>query len=76
LETEDGAANAKAKLTRKNFDLVVLNSAKEVGEGFKYDTNKVQIFHKEGKVVQSALLPKSKIAQLILEEVKISLGLS
>ena len=76
LETEDGAANAKAKLIRKNFDVVVLNSAKEVGVGFKYDTNKVHLFHKEGRVVESALLPKSQIAQLILEEVKISLGLS
>lgn len=76
LETEDGEANAKAKLSRKNFDMVVLNSAKEVGEGFKYDTNKVHLFHKEGKVVQSALLPKSQIAQLILEEVKFALGLS
>jgi len=70
LETEQGEANAKAKLERKNFDLVVLNSATEEGVGFKHDTNQVRIFHKGGNHVQSALLPKEAIAELILEEVK------
>jgi phosphopantothenoylcysteine decarboxylase/phosphopantothenate--cysteine ligase len=50
--------------------LVVLNSATEEGVGFKHDTNQVRIFHKGGNDVQSALLPKEAIAQLILEEVK------
>jgi len=70
LETEQEEANAKAKLERKNFDLVVLNSATEDGVGFKHDTNQVRIFHKGGNEVQSALLPKDVIAELILEEVK------
>lgn len=70
LETEQEEANAKAKLVRKNFDLVVLNSATQEGVGFKHDTNQVRIFHKNGQVVQSALLPKLDIARLIVEEVK------
>jgi phosphopantothenoylcysteine decarboxylase/phosphopantothenate--cysteine ligase len=70
LETEQEEANAKAKLERKNFDLVVLNSATEAGVGFKHDTNQVRIFHKGGNEVHSALLPKEAIAELILEEVK------
>ena len=70
LETEQEEANAKAKLDRKNFDLVVLNSATEASVGFKHDTNQVRIFHKGGNEVQSALLPKEVIAELILEEVK------
>ncbi len=70
LETEQEEANAKAKLVRKNFDLVVLNSATQEGVGFKHDTNQVRIFHKDGQVVQSALLPKLDIARLIVEEVK------
>ena len=70
LETEHEEIYAKAKLEKKNFDLVVLNSAKEEGAGFQHDTNKVKIFHKDGKAVQSDLLPKSKIAELILDEVK------
>ena len=70
LETEQEEANAKAKLERKNFDLVVLNSATEDGVGFKHDTNQVRIFHKIGEDVQTALLPKLDIARLIVEEVK------
>jgi phosphopantothenoylcysteine decarboxylase/phosphopantothenate--cysteine ligase len=70
LETEQEELNAKAKLLRKNFDLVVLNSAVEAGAGFKYDTNQVRIFHKSGREVSTALLPKESIAALILEEVK------
>lgn len=70
LETEQEVVNAKAKLARKNFDLVVLNSATEAGVGFKHDTNRVRIFHKGGNEVQSALLAKDVVAELILEEVK------
>ena len=70
LETENEEANAKAKLEKKNFDLVVLNSTKEEGAAFQHDTNKVRIFSKSGNAIQSELLPKSAIAELILEEVK------
>jgi phosphopantothenoylcysteine decarboxylase/phosphopantothenate--cysteine ligase len=70
LETEQEEVNAKAKLLRKNFDLVVLNSAVEAGAGFKHDTNQVRIFHKSGREVSTALLLKESIAALILEEVK------
>ena len=70
LETEQEEGNAKTKMVRKNFDLVVLNSATEVGVGFKHDTNQVRIFNKGGNEVQSALLSKEAIAEIILEEVK------
>ena len=70
LETEQEEAHAKAKLARKNFDLVILNSATEEGVGFKHDTNQVRIFHKNGEDIQTALLPKLDIARLIVEEVK------
>lgn len=70
LETEQEEAHAKAKLVSKNFDLIVLNSATEEGVGFKHDTNKVRIFHKNGKDLETALLPKLDIAGLIVEEVK------
>jgi phosphopantothenoylcysteine decarboxylase/phosphopantothenate--cysteine ligase len=70
LETEQEEAHAKAKLVSKNFDLIVLNSATEEGVGFKHDTNKVWIFHKNGKDLETALLPKLDIAGLIVEEVK------
>lgn len=70
LETEQEEVNAKAKMVRKNFDLIVLNSATGAGVGFKHDTNQVRIFHKGGKEVQTALLSKEAIAKIILEEVK------
>ena len=44
LETENEEAGAKAKMTAKNFDLMVLNSLKDPGAGFSSDTNKVTIF--------------------------------
>jgi phosphopantothenoylcysteine decarboxylase / phosphopantothenate---cysteine ligase len=70
LETEREEFHAKAKLDKKNFDIIVLNSAKEEGSGFRHDTNRVKIFHRDGKEFQSELLPKQEIAELILEEVK------
>lgn len=70
LETEQEEAHAKAKLFRKNFELIVLNSATEEGVGFQHDTNKVRIFHKYGEELETALLPKLDIARLIVEEVK------
>jgi len=69
LETAQEELNAKAKLARKNFDLVVLNSAIDPGTGFRHDTNQVRVFHANGDEMSSNLLPKSAIAELILAEV-------
>ena len=70
LETENEFLYAKQKLDKKNFDLIVLNSAKEEGAGFQHDTNRVRIIHQDGRTVDSGLGPKSEIAELILEEIK------
>ena len=70
LETENEAENAKIKLSKKNLDLVVLNSMKESGAGFQVDTNKVHIFHSSGLSVQSEVAPKNQIADLILDQIK------
>lgn len=70
LETENEEQHAKAKLDKKNLDLIVLNSAKEIGAGFQHDTNRVRIFHSTGKFADSGLVPKSVVADLILEEIK------
>jgi phosphopantothenoylcysteine decarboxylase/phosphopantothenate--cysteine ligase len=70
LETEHEEVYAKSKLDKKNFDLIVLNSAKVEGAGFRHDTNQVSIFHKDGKSADSGLLPKSEVAELILDEIK------
>jgi phosphopantothenoylcysteine decarboxylase / phosphopantothenate---cysteine ligase len=70
LETENEELHAKAKLDKKNFDLIVLNSANEPGAGFQHDTNRVKIFHRDGKFSDSGLNSKSEVAELILEEIK------
>lgn len=43
LETNDEQAHARAKLKKKNFDFIVLNSLQDPGAGFAHDTNKVTI---------------------------------
>jgi phosphopantothenoylcysteine decarboxylase/phosphopantothenate--cysteine ligase len=72
LETENETENAKAKLDKKNFDLIVLNSMKESGAGFQLDTNRVHIFQSTGQSVSSEVANKSKIADLILDQIKLA----
>lgn len=70
LETEKEEQHAKAKLDKKNFDLIVLNSANEKGAGFQHDTNRVKIFHPDGRFEDSGLVSKTQVAELILQEIK------
>ena len=46
LETENEELNAQNKLLNKNLDMIVLNSLRDEGAGFKYDTNKISILDK------------------------------
>lgn len=71
LETQNESENAKAKLDKKNFDLIVLNSMRESGAGFKVDTNKVHIYQASGHSVSSEVDSKTKIADLILDQIKL-----
>jgi phosphopantothenoylcysteine decarboxylase/phosphopantothenate--cysteine ligase len=70
LETENEVLHAQGKLEKKNFDLIVLNSAREEGAGFQHDTNRVRIIHRDGRMADSGLAPKSAVAGLILDEIK------
>ncbi|PZX50703.1 phosphopantothenoylcysteine decarboxylase/phosphopantothenate--cysteine ligase [Algoriphagus ratkowskyi] len=70
LETENEAKNALKKLSKKNFDMIVLNSMKEAGAGFQLDTNKVHIFHASGLAIESEILSKNQIANLIVNQIK------
>jgi phosphopantothenoylcysteine decarboxylase/phosphopantothenate--cysteine ligase len=49
LETQNEEENAKGKLIKKNLDMIVLNSLRDEGAGFKNDTNKIKIFTKTEK---------------------------
>ncbi|PHR95924.1 MAG: bifunctional phosphopantothenoylcysteine decarboxylase/phosphopantothenate--cysteine ligase CoaBC [Leeuwenhoekiella sp.] len=63
LETENEIDNAKGKLTRKNLDLIVLNSLNDTGAGFKTETNKVTFITREGDTLPQELKAKEKVAQ-------------
>ncbi len=60
---------AKRKLKDKNLDLVVLNSISHPDSGFVSDKNKVKLIFKDGETVESDLLHKSEIAEIILREI-------
>jgi len=67
LETQNELENAKSKLEKKNLDLIVLNSLKDKGAGFKGDTNKVTFVAKGNKVVPFSVKPKTEVAKDILQ---------
>ncbi|MCG8700895.1 MAG: bifunctional phosphopantothenoylcysteine decarboxylase/phosphopantothenate--cysteine ligase CoaBC [Bacteroidales bacterium] len=69
LETGNEIENAKAKLVKKNFDYIVLNSLKDEGAGFGYDTNKVSIINSKGNVESLELKPKSEVANEIIKRI-------
>lgn len=69
LETENEEENALKKLKNKNFDLVVLNSLRDKNAAFGHDTNKVKIYGHNGLLEESELLSKSKVADLILNQI-------
>lgn len=66
LETNDEEAHAREKLQRKNFDFIVLNSLKDPGAGFRYDTNKVTILT-EDETYPYPLKEKSEVAIDIID---------
>jgi len=69
LETNDEVYHAVNKLTKKNFDMVILNSMNDANAGFGYDTNKIHIIKKGGVQKQFRLKPKKEVAEDIALEI-------
>ncbi len=69
LETRDEIANALSKMNRKNLDMIVLNSLKEEGAGFGYDTNKITILTKDGQIFDFPLKSKIEVAVDIIDKI-------
>jgi phosphopantothenoylcysteine decarboxylase/phosphopantothenate--cysteine ligase len=69
LETNNEIENAKEKLFRKNMDLIVLNSLKDNGAGFGYDTNKITIIDKYNNIDKFELKSKEEAAKDILNKI-------
>lgn len=70
LETRDAEENAKSKLLHKKLDMIVVNSLADVGAGFRTDTNKVTIFHADGRRIDGTLKPKRDVARDIIDQLK------
>ena len=68
LETNDEMKHAQGKLTRKNFDMVILNSLRDLGAGFQGDTNKVTILKHNSEPIQYPLKSKRLVAVDIIDE--------
>lgn len=73
LETHDEAAHAEAKLLRKNFDFIVLNSLRDEGAGFRGDTNKVSLIDRSGRE-DLPLMSKADVAVRIADKIEKCLG--
>jgi len=69
LETNNEEENAKAKLKKKNLDLIVLNSLQDKGAGFQGDTNKVTLFDKNNNISKFELKSKAEVAADIINKV-------
>ena len=69
LETHDEQAHAEAKLEKKNFDFIVLNSLRDAGAGFRGDTNKVTFIDRTGRE-ELPLLSKREVAERIAERIE------
>ena len=67
LETDHEMENAKSKLQNKNLDLIVLNSMKIPGAGFKSETNQVTMIARDGDTVEISLKSKKDVAGEITE---------
>ena len=67
LETNDEFSNAQDKLERKNLDFIVLNSLRDKGAGFGYDTNKVTLIDRNGSD-ELPLQSKKDVAKAIVSK--------
>jgi len=69
LETENEISNAREKMMKKNFDMIVLNSLRDPGAGFGHDTNRVTIMSKNGAELTTETKSKQEIAGIIVSEI-------
>ncbi len=68
METENMLENSKAKLSKKNADMIVANNLKDAGSGFKTDTNAVTLITRDGHR-SLELKSKAEVAKEIFDEI-------
>ena len=69
LETDNETINAEAKLAKKNFDFIVLNSLREEGAGFGVDTNRVSLIDRTSRE-ELPLMSKREVAERIIDKIE------
>lgn len=67
LETNDEEQNALKKLSKKNFDMIVLNSVQDEEATFGFDTNKITLIHKDLSFHRFPLKNKKEVAEDIVK---------
>jgi phosphopantothenoylcysteine decarboxylase/phosphopantothenate--cysteine ligase len=73
-ETSALEANARAKAKAKGFDLTVANEIGVADSGFGADTSRAVLIHRGGAAEPLGLVPKSTLAERILDHVASALG--
>lgn len=68
METENMLENSKAKLVKKNVDMIVANNVKVDGAGFGTDTNVVTLIKKDF-AEELPIMSKEEVANRILDEI-------
>lgn len=68
-ETENHLTNAKAKLSEKNLDWIVVNDVFEKDRGFQSDFNKVFLLSKEQNEMDFEYQEKTSLARKIIETI-------
>ena len=65
METQNMLENSRAKLAKKNVDMIVANSLRTAGAGFGTDTNLVTVITKDG-AEELELMSKDQVAHELL----------
>jgi len=68
-ETDNVVDNARAKLARKNLDLIVANDVSAPNVGFAHETNEVTILPAHGEPQKVSLTSKREVADRILDAI-------
>ena len=69
-ETQNLLDYAKAKLQKKNLDLIVANDVTCPDAGFNTETNLVKIVARDGSVEEIPLMSKQKVAEVLLDRIE------
>ena len=69
METENMIENSRAKLEKKNLDMIVANNVKDEGAGFGIDTKKVTLITKD-TLTPLPVMTKSEVAHTLMDTIK------